>query len=495
MIYLGLESSMQDFELHYQKPPISNMILIVLAIKSMKNQKASAQQIFDFVENTFPFYQDPQKCLRNTLRCTLSASKNFVLSKELSTKELKKQQCGRKGSFWLLNPMKIDEINKILKKHWNTKLKEDLKNLTPNLELVEKLFLSRQCSNDYQKSLIGPKRCKKSPNVQFSMTENFKVLQEFLEFEKESSKETSKESSQEQSLGVPREYSLENTQEYSLACPQDYSLECLQDNSLESPQEYSPDHSLGCPRELSLEVSREYSLKNTQEYSQACPQDYSLECLQDNSLKSPQEYSPDHSLGCPRELSLEIPRECSLENTQEYSQVCPQDYSLECLQGNSLESPQEYSQDHSLEQLQDHNYTRDCFKKLVFMDESLKHDANLENLEFSFGNSDYSSFDAGQSKKPSSKKRAKSFEKEPETLRNGYERPACLNNTHLVILAIKNSPSGLIVVRDIYTFITENFPYFKPLFTKNDEWKRTIRHTLGKEFYRSGAFLADLKVS
>ena len=443
MIYLGLESSMQDFELHYQKPPISNMILIVLAIKSMKNQKASAQQIFDFVENTFPFYQDPQKCLRNTLRCTLSASKNFVLSKELSTKELKKQQCGRKGSFWLLNPMKIDEINKILKKHWNTKLKEDLKNLTPNLELVEKLFLSRQCSNDYQKSLIGPKRCKKSPNVQFSMTENFKVLQEFLEFEKESSKETSKESSQEQSLGVPREYSLENTQEYSLACPQDYSLECLQDNSLESPQEYSP----------------------------------------------------DHSLGCPRELSLEIPRECSLENTQEYSQVCPQDYSLECLQGNSQESPQEYSQDHSLEQLQDHNYTRDCFKKLVFMDESLKHDANLENLEFSFGNSDYSSFDAGQSKKPSSKKRAKSFEKEPETLRNGYERPACLNNTHLVILAIKNSPSGLIVVRDIYTFITENFPYFKPLFTKNDEWKRTIRHTLGKEFYRSGAFLADLKVS
>ena len=443
MIYLGLESSMQDFELHYQKPPISNMILIVLAIKSMKNQKASAQQIFDFVENTFPFYQDPQKCLRNTLRCTLSASKNFVLSKELSTKELKKQQCGRKGSFWLLNPMKIDEINKILKKHWNTKLKGDLKNLTPNLELVEKLFLSRQCSNDYQKSLIGPKRCKKSPNVQFSMTENFKVLQEFLEFEKESSKETSKESSQEQSLGVPREYSLENTQEYSLACPQDYSLECLQDNSLESPQEYSP----------------------------------------------------DHSLGCPRELSLEIPRECSLENTQEYSQVCPQDYSLECLQGNSLESPQEYSQDHSLEQLQDHNYTRDCFKKLVFMDESLKHDANLENLEFSFGNSDYSSFDAGQSKKPSSKKRAKSFEKEPETLRNGYERPACLNNTHLVILAIKNSPSGLIVVRDIYTFITENFPYFKPLFINNDEWKRTIRHTLGKEFYRSGAFLADLKVS
>ena len=305
MIYLGLESSMQDFELHYQKPPISNMILIVLAIKSMKNQKASAQQIFDFVENTFPFYQDPQKCLRNTLRCTLSASKNFVLSKELSTKELKKQQCGRKGSFWLLNPMKIDEINKILKKHWNTKLKEDLKNLTPNLELVEKLFLSRQFSNDYQKSLIGPKRCKKSPNVQFSMTENFKVLQEFLEFEKESSKETSKESSQEQSLGVPREYSLENTQEYSLAGPQDYSLECLQDNSLESPQEYSP----------------------------------------------------DHSLGCPRELCLEILRECSLENTQEYSQVCPQDYSLECLQGNSQESPQEYSQDHSLEQLQDHNYT------------------------------------------------------------------------------------------------------------------------------------------
>ena len=398
---------MQDFELHYQKPPISNMILIVLAIKSMKNQKASAQQIFDFVENTFPFYQDPQKSQRKTLRCTLSANKSFVLSKEVSTKGLKKQQCGRKGYFWLLNPMKIDEINKILIKHWNTKLKEDLKNLTPSPELVEKLFSPGQYSNDYQKSLIGPKRCKKSPNVQFSMTENFKVLHEFLKFEKESSKETSKESSQEQSLEGPREYSLKDTQEYSLACPQDYSLEYLQENSLESPQEYSPDHS--------LEVPREYSLENTQEYSQAYPQGYSLE--------SPQEYSP--------------------------------------------------------EQLQDHNYTRDCFKKLVFMDESLKHDANLQNLEFSFGNSDYSSFDVGLSRKPSSQKRAKSSEKEPETLENGYERPTCLNNTHLVILAIKNSPSGLIIVRDIYAFIVEHFPYFKPLFIKNDEWKRSIRHTLG----------------
>ena len=44
------------------------------------------------------------------------------------------------------------------------------------------------------------------------------------------------------------------------------------------------------------------------------------------------------------------------------------------------------------------------------MDESLKHDANLENLE---PNSDYSSFDAGQFWKPSSQKRAKYFKKEP----------------------------------------------------------------------------------
>ena len=100
------------------------------------------------------------------------------------------------------------------------------------------------------------------------------------------------------------------------------------------------------------------------------------------------------------------------------------------------------------------------------------------------GNLDYSSFDAGQSRKPSSQKRAKSLEKEPETLENGYERPTCLNNTHLVILAIKNSPSGLIIVRDIYAFIVEHFPYFKPLFIKNDEWKRSIRHTLGKNELR-----------
>ena len=376
------EFTMQDFELNYQKPPISNMILIVLAIKSMKTQKASAQQIFDFVENTFPFYQDPQISQRKTLRCTLSANKSFVLSKEASTKGLKKQQSGRKGSFWLLNPMKIDEINKILIKNWNTKLKENLKNVTPNPELVEKLFTSEQCSNNFQKSLIAPKKCQKSPNVQFSMIENFNILQEFLKFEKESSKETSMESTQENSLESPQKYSIESLDEYSLETP------------FETPEEYS------------LESLREYSLQSPQEYSLQSPKEYSFESLHD--------YSQGYLI---------------ISNVVR----------------------------------QDQNYTQDC----------LKHDANLANFEVS------------------SQKRVESFEKEAKTLGNGYERPTCLNNTHLVILAIKNSPSGCIVVRDIYAFVVKHFPYFEPLFMKNDEWKRTIRHTLGKEFYKAYAFLAD----
>ena len=87
-------------------------------------------------------------------------------------------------------------------------------------------------------------------------------------------------------------------------------------------------------------------------------------------LKFEKESSRETSKDSSQEHSLEVSQEHSLENTQEYSLACPQNYSLE----NSLESPQDYC----LKQLQDHNYARDCFKKLVYIDESLAHDANME---------------------------------------------------------------------------------------------------------------------
>ena len=58
------------------------------------------------------------------------------------------------------------------------------------------------------------------------------------------------------------------------------------------------------------------------------------------------------------------------------------------------------------------------------MDESLKHDANLENLESTFWNSDYSSFDAGQSRK------------EPNILKKSLKLPIVLHSGHVDAIVV-----------------------------------------------------------
>ncbi|KAK6184377.1 hypothetical protein SNE40_006860 [Patella caerulea] len=45
----------------------------------------------------------------------------------------------------------------------------------------------------------------------------------------------------------------------------------------------------------------------------------------------------------------------------------------------------------------------------------------------------------------------------------------------LIALALKNSVSGNLPVSEIYTFMTENYPYFK---TAPDGWKNSVRHNL-----------------
>ncbi|XP_077579568.1 forkhead box protein N1 isoform X2 [Stigmatopora nigra] len=45
----------------------------------------------------------------------------------------------------------------------------------------------------------------------------------------------------------------------------------------------------------------------------------------------------------------------------------------------------------------------------------------------------------------------------------------------LIFMALKNSQNGSLPVSEIYTFMTENFPYFK---TAPDGWKNSVRHNL-----------------
>eukprot|EP00064_Thunnus_orientalis_P006162 superscaffoldBa00000629_g6178 len=50
-----------------------------------------------------------------------------------------------------------------------------------------------------------------------------------------------------------------------------------------------------------------------------------------------------------------------------------------------------------------------------------------------------------------------------------------LSNSILIFMALKNSKSGSLPVSEIYSFMTEHFPYFK---TAPDGWKNSVRHNL-----------------
>ncbi|XP_008050848.1 forkhead box protein R2 [Carlito syrichta] len=58
--------------------------------------------------------------------------------------------------------------------------------------------------------------------------------------------------------------------------------------------------------------------------------------------------------------------------------------------------------------------------------------------------------------------------------RKTWLRPP-LNYSHLIVLALKNSPHCGLNVQEIYSFIRQHFPYFR---TASDGWKSTLRHDL-----------------
>merc|ERR1711862_775910 len=202
-----------------------------------------------------------------------------------------------------------------------------------------------------------------------------------------------------------------------------------------------------------------------------------------------------------KEYPMEI-NESSQEQCQEYSQVLSQENVQDFVNlKKEFEMEINKSSQELLSQVNPHEnaipvgfiddidieYALECAEGTVLvLDEDLDHDY-FPNLKFSLENQLNSSFDIHNQNLPKSVKKHRRNSlpniRGPKTVSgsgmcstlNGYEKP-CLNNTHLVTLAIKNSK---LIVRDIYEFIVKHFPYFEPLCKKNDEWKRTIRHTLG----------------
>ena len=62
-----------------------------------------------------------------------------------------------------------------------------------------------------------------------------------------------------------------------------------------------------------------------------------------------------------------------------------------------------------------------------------------------------------------------------EASANEYDKPE-INFTNLVVLAVKNSPSGAVIVKDVYKFVQDNFPFYQDDVRKKDDlWKRSLR--------------------
>merc|ERR1711962_1942234 len=110
----------------------------------------------------------------------------------------------------------------------------------------------------------------------------------------------------------------------------------------------------------------------------------------------------------------------------------------------------------------------DSFEFMDFIDE----EKMAAELFFSAQKSSFSnSFDEGADQNMPKKAKYEGSE-------NGYDKPE-INFTNLVVLAVKNSPSGAVIVKDVYKFVQDNFPFYQDDVRKKDDlWKRSLRHAL-----------------
>ncbi|CAG2198057.1 unnamed protein product [Mytilus edulis] len=85
------------------KPRYSFITMISKAILSKKNRKMVLQDIYQYIMNTFPFYNNKEKAWRNSVRHNLSINECFI----------KMGRSGNgKGNFWSIHPAYIDDFIK-----------------------------------------------------------------------------------------------------------------------------------------------------------------------------------------------------------------------------------------------------------------------------------------------------------------------------------------------------------------------------------------------